>query len=67
MSRLQGLRPLWLALFALCLGAVLVKSVAPWLTTYPAGWQLPITDWVASVTSPVFAWLQPAGRTRRCG
>ena len=67
MSRLQGLRPLWLALFALCLGAVLVKSVAPWLTTYPAGWQLPITDWVASVTSPVFAWLQPAGRTLAAG
>ena len=52
----------WGGLFAGCLAAVLFRGWAPWLQAFPAGWQLPVTQWVADLTAPVFALLQPPGR-----
>ena len=67
MKSLSGLRLLWILLFAACVLATLWKTTAPWLTAYPASWQLPLTTWVAALTSPVFAWMQPAGRAMAAG
>ena len=61
------LGPLWILLFAVCVLAVLLKATAPWLTAFPANWQVPITTWVAALTAPVFAWMQPAGRALAAG
>ena len=67
MRALSGQRVLWILLFAACVLAVLLKAAAPWLTAFPADWQLPVTTWVAALTSPVFAWMQPAGRAVAAG
>ena len=67
MKSLSGLRLLWILLFAACVLATLLKTAAPWLTAFPASWQLPITTWVAALTSPVFTWMQPAGRAMAAG
>ena len=66
MSR-SGIRLLWILLFAACVLATLLKTAAPWLIAFPANWQLPITTWVAALTSPVFLWMQPAGRAMAAG
>ena len=63
----SNIRLLWILLFAACVLAVVLKTAAPWLTAFPANWQLPITTWVAALTSPVFAWMQPAGRAMAAG
>ena len=63
----SGIRLLWILLFAACVLAVVVKTAAPWLIAFPAGWQLPVTRWVAAATSPVFIWMQPAGRAMAAG
>lgn len=66
MSRAR-IRLLWVLLFAACVLAIVFKTAAPWLTAFPANWQLPITTWVAALTSPVFIWMQPAGRAMAAG
>lgn len=53
---------LWLGLLAICLGMMLAAPSYPWLTRYPAGWQLPIADWVSDGTDPFFQALRPYGR-----
>ena len=63
----RGMRPLWILLFVFCVLATLLKTTAPWLTAYPSSWQFPITTWVTTLTSPVFGWLQPAGRSMATG
>ena len=64
---MSRLRLLWVLLFAACILATSFKTTAPWLTAYPANWQVPITAWVAALTSPVFTWMQPAGRAMAAG
>lgn len=54
--------PLWAGLFLLCLAAVALVPVLPWLANYPAGWTLPIADWINAALMPVFTWVQPVGR-----
>lgn len=66
MSRAR-IRLLWILLFAVCVLAIVLKTAAPWATAFPTGWQLPITTWVAALTSPVFIWMQPAGRAMAAG
>ena len=66
MSR-SGIILLWILLFAVCVLAIVMKTAAPWATAFPASWQLPITTWVAALTSPVFIWMQPAGRAMAAG
>ena len=66
MSR-SGIRLLWILLFAVCVLAVVLKTAAPWATAFPTGWHLPITTWVAALTTPVFIWMQPAGRAMAAG
>lgn len=66
MSR-STIRLLWVLLFAVCVLAIVLKSSVPWMITFPASWKLPITTWVAALTSPVFIWMQPAGRAMAAG
>ena len=61
------IRVLWALLFLACLVAIALKAHAPWLSAYPVNWQLPITGWVAAATSPIFEWMQPAGRAMAAG
>lgn len=44
---------------ALCLG---LEGSVPWLSVYPKGWQLPMTDWVGSGAGVVLAAIKPAAR-----
>lgn len=54
--------PAPILLFALCLLAVLLRPVLPWLSSFPSGWHLPITTWVADWAVPATEALVPAGR-----
>jgi len=44
---------------ALCL---FLEGAAPWLSTYPATWVLPLTDWVGSVVGGFLAVVKPFAR-----
>lgn len=52
---------LWLGLLAACVLMLAAAPAHPWLVRFPAGWQLPIADWVRMVAEPLFASLRPAG------
>lgn len=53
---------IWFGFLAICLVMILVAPAYPWLTRYPAGWQLPIADWVRDGTDPFFQAMRPYGR-----
>src|SRR5690625_3260567 len=53
---------IWFGLLAICLALVLVAPSYPWLMRFPAGWQLPIADWVRDGTDPFFQAMRPYGR-----
>lgn len=51
-----------LVILATAFLTALLSGVAPWLSAWPAGWTLPITDWVGSGLSVALEAIKPAAR-----
>jgi glycine betaine/proline transport system permease protein len=53
---------LWGSVTAICLICLILAGYWPGAAAFPAKWGLPVAAWINAVTTPLFAFLQPAFR-----